>query len=208
MKTDIPEWYKNSAIYYRWWATHVGINYITDGDLTSFLVKMVANTRSKYWFVAAAKKQNKLQTPATKKASNHKARIMARDSEEWVAEFLNDKGWDILVEPSIDLYPKFGTSTSGYDLLIGKDQVMLKVEIKVLQPDAPLFTISQKAWDAIKKADTDVLAMVKGNKIYFALVDHIKFLDPVYTHDAINYSQNRAMVYLKVIDPTIFKTAI
>lgn len=208
MKTDIPEWYTNSAIYYRWWAQNVGINHISDDDLTSFLVKMVANTRNKYWFVAAAKKQNKFQTAATKKACNHKARLMARDAEERVAEVLHDKGWDILVEPSIDLYPKFGTSTSGYDLLIRKDQVMLKVEIKVLQADAPFFTISQKAWDAIKKADTDVLAVVKGDKIYFALVDHIKFLEPVYMHDAINYPQHRALVHLKVIDPAIFKTAI
>lgn len=208
MRTDIPEWYYNSAIYYRWWATHVGINYLTDGDLTSFLVNMVANTRNKRWFVAAAKKQNKLQTPATKKASNHESRIMARESEEIVAEFLHNRGWEILVKPTLDLYPKFGTSTSGYDLVIRKDQVMLKVEVKVLQPDAPLFTISDKAWRSIQKADTDVLAMVKGGKIYFALVDHIKFLDPVYMHDAINYPQDKAMVYLNVIDPFIFKTDI
>lgn len=208
MKTDIPQWYHNSATYYRWWATRVGINYLTSEDLTSFLVKMVANTRSQRWFVAAAKKQNKLQTPETKKASNHEARILARESEEIVTEFLHNRGWEILVEPTLDLYPKFGTSTSGYDLVIRKDQVMLKVEVKVLQPDAPLFTISDKAWRSIQKADTDVLAMVKGGKVYFALVDHIKFLDPVYMHDAINYPQDKAMVYLNVIDPSIFKTDI
>lgn len=208
MKTDVPKWYQNSAIYYRWWATRVGINYLTGEDLTRFLVKMIANTRNQRWFVAAAKKQNKFRSPEARSELNKQGRIMARESEGIVAKFLQNHGWEILVEPTVNMYPKFGTSTSGYDLVIRKDQVMLKVEIKAFQADAPLFTISDKAWRAIQKADTDVLAMVKGGKVYLALVDHIKFLEPVYTHTAINYPQDKAMVYLNVIDPSTFKTNI
>lgn len=195
----------NTYIYYRWWAQQVGINYLDEEDKTKFLIKMIKNHRNERWFVAAAKKMNSLKD---NKKANHLARIMGRQGETLVVNQLERAGYDVVVKPNDDLYPQYGESTSGYDIVIHKEQLRLTVEVKTLQESCPLFVIGPKAMKSIYRAATDVLAIVKGQDIYWAFVSELKFMDPIVVHDAIDYPEGKRFTHLQVIDPACLKTSI
>ena len=195
----------NTYVYYRWWAQRVGVQYLSQEQKTRFFVKMIVNCRDDKWFVAAARKMNGLKD---QKRANLLARLIGRKGERMVADALERDGYSIVVRPSEELYPKYGTSTSGYDIVAQRDQLRLTIEVKSLQEDCPLFVIGPKAFKSISRADTDVLALVKGERIYWALVSELKFLDPIVVHDAIDYPEEKRMTFLHVIDPMCLKSGI
>lgn len=195
----------NTYVYYRWWAQRVGVQYLSQEQKTRFFVKMIANCRDDKWFVAAARKMNGLKDA---KRANLLARLIGREGERMVADALERDGYNIVVRPSEELYPKYGTSTIGYDIVAQRDQLRLTIEVKSLQEDCPLFVIGPKAFKSICSADTDILAFVKGERIYSALVSELKFLDPIVVHDAIDYPEEKRMIFLHVIDPKCLKSGI
>lgn len=195
-------WKSNSYTYYKWWFHHVGFQYLTLEE------KIIAvhniRTADNNWWVAASRKALSLRTPQCRFEANEAARIVARKAEQCVVEYMISKGWEIHAQPSEELYPKYGTSTSGYDIVATHGTTTIKVEVKALQETSPLWTLGPKCYRSIVKANTDYLVIVKGNDIRFVAVKDLTFDEPVYVHDGLNdlkYTKYTALRYLLVINP-------
>lgn len=192
-------WKSNSHTYYRWWFQNVGFNYLTLDQ--KILAVHNLESADDHWWVAASKKALAQRTADDRHNSNTLARIMGREGEQKVVDYLTSKGWVIQTRPCGNLRPEFGTSTSGYDIVATHGQTTIKVEVKTLQESSPLWTLGGKCYSAMVKAKSDYLAVVKGNDIRFVAIKDIRFDEPVYVHDGLNHERTRAMKYLLVIDP-------
>jgi Holliday junction resolvase-like predicted endonuclease len=197
------DWKNNSHTYYRWWFQHVGFNYLTlDQKILAVHNLQAADDQ---WWVAASRKALSLRTGQDRADGNTLARTMGRKAEKDVADYLQSKGWEIHVQPSENLRPKYGTSTSGYDIVASHGATTIKVEVKALQESSPLWTLGPKCWASIKKAKSDYLVIVKGDDIRFVAVKDLAFDEPIYVHDGLDYAQDRALKYLLVINPACLK---
>lgn len=194
-------WFDNSITYYKWWITEVGFQYLTYDQQTSVLVHRIRNFRDPTWNVRAAKKALAFRTDHDRKESNHLARVIGRAGEETIVSYLEGKGWDIITRPSTELYPKFGTSTSGYDIVARHGKTQISIEVKSHQDSIPLWTLGPKCYESIKRAKTDYLAITRGEEVRFCAVKDLVFDEPVYMHDALKYSRERAFKHLLVINP-------
>jgi len=199
-------WKINSYTYYRWWLKSVGFDYLTpeQQDRVSRIMED-ANT-SDDWYVEVSRKALSQRTYEIRRKQNTKGRILGRSAEQKVVNYLLSKAWVIQARPSQDLYPAYGTSTSGYDIIATHGDVTIKIEVKGLSESLPLWTLDQKCYSFIMDAGTDYLAIVKGEEIAFVAVKDLVFDEPVYVHDAIwnsrkNYERDEALPYLLVINP-------
>lgn len=192
-------WKSNSYTYYKWWFHHVGFQYLTLQEKIIAVHNMESADTN--WWVAASRKALSLRTRQHKLDGNLEARRLGRQGEQRVAEYLISKGWEIYTQPSDELYPEYGTSTSGYDIVASHGTTTIKVEVKSLQESCPLWTLYPKSYRSIVKANTDYLVIVKGDDMRFVAVKDLTFLDPVYVHDGLKYAQDQALKYLLVIDP-------
>lgn len=197
----MEDWKSNSITYYRWWLTKVGFLYLTYDQQTSVLVNLIRNFRDPTWNVRAAKKALSFRTDHDRKESNHLARVMGRQGEEVVVSYLESKGWEIITRPSTEVYPKFGTSTSGYDIVARHGEVEISIEVKSLQESSPLWTLGTKCYESIKRARTDYLAITRGEEVRFCAVKDLVFDEPIYVHDGLNYPRGKALKHLLVINP-------
>lgn len=194
------EGFKNTIRYYAWWLEWVGFNYLPTREKDSLLNRIVEQRSDSVWNIKAAKKALSYRTKTQRAFDNLEARKMGRRGENLVAEQLIRNGWNIVEQPSTELYPKFGTSTSGFDIVCLREQTMIKVEVKTISESSPFITLSPSALKKIINARTDIIAFVKGNDIYYTLVDQIQFDQPIYHHDALNYEPDKRIVYLNVVD--------
>jgi Holliday junction resolvase-like predicted endonuclease len=171
---------ENTVMYYQWWIRNQGIYYVPHGKFIPLLKTFHEKEEEEEWVLRAAsrciqycKHEVSIQTEL-----NRKARISGREAELRVSQYLENKGWQIVAKPSEELYPKFGTSTVGYDICASFRSNLIKVEVKTTQ--SPLFTISPKSWGSINKGKADYLAFVKGDEIWFTRIKDIVFDEPIY----------------------------
>ena len=198
----------NSFLYYAWWCFAVGQDYLPSDRALDLATKASLVNPYDYWIIQAAKLCRSYKDSSVTYQRNQLARKLGRYGENLVVQYLQLKGWNILQKPLSDLNPKYGTSTSGYDILACHGDVTIKIEVKTLQEGSPLWTIGPKCLQSIKAAGTDYVAFVKGDEIRFCAVKELVFEEPVYVHDAVKYSKECALVYLYVINPTCLRKAV
>jgi Holliday junction resolvase len=202
------EGFKNTIRYYAWWLEYVGFDFLPEEQKQSLLHRILDHRSDSMWNIGAAKKALSYRTWGQRKESNLEARKQGRRGERMVVEDLIRNGWDILVEPSEELYPKFGTSTSGYDILCLREQTVFKVEVKSISESSPFITLRPQTLKKIIKAGTNIIAFVKGDDIYYVFVDQIQFDEPIYVHDAVRYPAGKRMVHLNVVDQNCLRRGI
>lgn len=201
----MEEWKNNSITYYRWWLTEVGFHYLTYDQQTRALVNSIRNFRHPLWNVSAAKKALSFRTEDAKQDTNYLARQLGREGEKVVVSYLESKDWKIMNQPSTELHPEFGTSTSGYDIIARHGTNEISVEVKSVQGSCPLWTLSIKSYKAIITANTDYLAIVHDDDVHFCAVKDLAFDEPVYSHDGLDYPRHMASRHLLVINPACLK---
>lgn len=192
-------WKNNSYTYYRWWFENVGFNYLTLDQ--KILAVHNLESADDQWWVAASKKALAQRTPDDRQESNTLARIMGRNGEQQVVDYLLSKGWIIHTRPCDNLRPEFGTSTSGYDIVATHGVTTIKIEVKSMRESSPLWTLGTKCYASMIRTKTDYLVIVKGDQIAFVAIKDIKFDEPVYVHDGLKYEKTHAFKYLLTINP-------
>ena len=200
------EWKNNTYIYYKWWLSHCGFHYLNRAQIAK-VKEIMSGNPSNQWYVDACRKA--LSQRSKTSLANVNARLVGYDGERAVRKLLESYGWEILKSPEEALFTKPMTSTSGYDFVVKKNDLTLSLEVKSFHRSSPLWTMSEKNLTSIRRAETDYVLFVKVNKnltreVYYCAVQDLRFLEPVYMHDALNYDRKKAFKHLLVINPKCF----
>jgi len=183
--------------YYKWWLTNVGMLYLNEAKQDSLKAwlnqeKSQEATLRIVWKVIQLKR-------SFKNTYTKERRILGRSAEVKVVDILLRNGWSVESQIDLPLYPKFGESTIGYDI-VGTYQNSQPRYIEVKSCRGPFLFLGYKAYyryrENLNNQNSFYVFINEDDKAYYVRTSQIKFSGTVKSP-----IPGKDWNYLWVIDP-------
>lgn len=172
-----------TAQYYSYWLCHVAHWFFPVERIYALASQLEAGrANDQKWLMAAVQcvlKARETQ-PKVSKEINKLGRELGRSGEQIVYNLLQQRGWTITDFTSQELYPKFGTSSTHFDIKArwGNSAERL-IEVKTLSKDAPFIRVYYKQKIKIdlqlSKQKNHFHVFVRGNDVFYVRTSEIKY---------------------------------
>lgn len=190
--------------YYTWWLCHVVHHFFPVERVYSLALRLQDQANNEKWVIRTAQYvyQMRKRQPLISKEINLLGRKLGRHGEQTVHKLLEKKGWTITGFTSQELYPKFGTSPTSYDIKArwGNSSERL-IEVKTFSKDVPFvyiyFKQKIKIDQCLSKQKNHFHVFVRGNDVFYVRTSEIKYSG--FVRNINNENQNLKCCW--VIDP-------
>lgn len=171
-----------TAQYYSYWLCHVAHHFFPVERIYSIALQLQTKANDQKWLISAAQcvlKARKAQ-PKVSLQINELGRKLGRCGEQLVYNLLKERGWTITELTSQELYPKFGTSPTDFDIKARwGDSAERFIEVKSFSKDTPFIYVYYKQKIKIdlrlSKQKNHFHVFVRGNDVFYVRTSEIKY---------------------------------
>ena len=169
--------------YYNYWLSNVAHHFFPVERVYALASQLEAGKAAdREWLMAAVKHTLRARhsQPQASLEANKLGRELGRSGEQLVYNLLKERGWTISHLTNQDLYPKFGSSPTDFDMKARwGDSAERLIEVKTLSENAPFVYVYYKQKIKIdlrlSKRMNHFHVFVRGNDVFYVRTSEIKY---------------------------------